>query len=194
MKLVYATGNPGKFAEVAKLFFAHTLTLHSPAEYKVTLEVSETGNTLEENAILKAEAYRDALPEGCIVIGDDTGLEIDALGGEPGIHVRRWQGHRMTDEEIIAFCLKRMKDIPVGERGAQFRTVLAIANRGHPTNLFDGIYRGTISQSALPTRTPGFPFRSLFVGAHPTHRVHAVEAALPYLKKLLAQAVYNPGA
>ena len=182
--IVYATTNPGKFAEVSKLFTGHHLSIHSAADYNIDIDVKETGSTLEENAILKVEAYLSAIKDDVIVVADDTGLEIDALGGEPGIKVRRWKGYKMTDEEIIQYCLKRMKGIKVKERGAQFRTVLAIAKQGKPTQLFSGIYRGTIRTKPLLTRESGFPFRSLLYNYHPTHRQKAVLAALPYLLSL----------
>src|SRR3989339_982306 len=110
--IVYATTNPGKFTEVAKLFAGHGIAIKSAADYKVDIDVNETGTTLEENAILKAEAYRDAIKDDVIILGDDTGLEIDALGGEPGIKVRRWKGYNMTDEEIITYALERLKNVP----------------------------------------------------------------------------------
>jgi XTP/dITP diphosphohydrolase len=186
--LVYATTNPGKFKEVSKFFQANNLQLHLPSEYGVDLDVNETGSTLEENATLKAEAYLAALPSNSIVIGDDTGVEIDALGGEPGIHTRRWKGYRMEDQEIIDYCLERMEGVPIGERGAQFRTVLAVACQNREVKLFDGIFRVNIRQHPHPFRDRGFPFRPLIEVAHPTHRIHAIETALPYLRQLLAQA------
>lgn len=200
-KLVYATTNPGKFAEVQKILAHHGIEISSPAELGIHLDVEEPGETLEENAQLKAEAYLPYLPDGSIVIGDDTGVEIDALGGEPGIRVRRWKGYKMTDEEIIEYCLSRLKNIPVGTRSAQFRTVLAIAQKGEPTQYFDGVLRGEILLTPRKERREGMPFWPIFyipelkmtLGefhaqpmdfqlAHPTHREKAVLAALPYLR------------
>ena len=137
------------------------------------------------------------------MIADDTGVEIDALGGEPGIKVRRWKGYKMTDEEIIHYCLERMKDVPEGQRGAQFRTVLAIIQNDSPVKYFDGILRGEILTNPLPARREGMPFWPIFylpnlkmtLGqfhdqpmefqvANPTHRELAVLSALPYLRSL----------
>ncbi len=203
--IVYATTNPGKFSEVKKLFAGHGITIHSATTYKLDIDVEETGTTLEENAILKAEAYRDAIQADVIVLGDDTGLEIDALGGEPGIHVRRWKGYKMTDDEIITYALERLKDIPEGKRSAQFRTVIAVAKRGVATRTFSGILPGRIVVTPHAYREEGLPFQSLFfateynlmiyqIHALPiteklannivTHRERAVTAALPYLAKL----------
>lgn len=204
-QLVYMTTNPGKFEEVSKLFLAHSLTLHSPQEFALKLEVDETGQTLEENACLKAESYLASLPKGTVVIGDDTGVEIDALGGEPGIKVRRWKGYKMSDEEIIEYCLGRMKDIPYGKRTAQFRTVIAVSQAGQQTKTFSGILRGHIAEEPIKLRMEGFPFESLFYAdeyqlmlgdIHQltieeklaknilTHRERAFTAALPHLKSL----------
>lgn len=197
-KIVFATTNPGKFAQVEKIFAHHDIKLMSPSDFGIKLEVEETGKTLEENALLKAEAYEKLLPPNTIVIGDDTGIEIDALGGEPGIRVRRWKGYKMTDEEIIEYCLERMKDVPVGERGAQFRTVLAVAQYDSPIQYFDGVLRGEILDQPQSLRSEGMPFWPIFyipklkmsLGefhampidfqlAHPTHRELAV---LQFLK------------
>lgn len=203
--IVYATTNPGKFAEVQKLFAGHGTTIHPAAEYHVDIDVDETGSTLEENAILKAEAYRDAIPPDVIVLGDDTGLEIDALGGEPGIKVRRWKGYKMTDEEIIAYTLKRLKGVPKAKRTARFRTVIAVAKRGVDTQTFSGILSGRIVSTPHAFREEGLPFQPLFystdyndmlyrihsletsekIAKHiVTHRERAIMTALPYIKTL----------
>jgi XTP/dITP diphosphohydrolase len=207
MKVVYATTNPGKFTEVSKLFGEHKISIHSPQEIGKVIEVEESGKTLEENAILKAESYRDILSDDCIVLGDDTGVEIQALGGEPGIKVRRWKGYKMSDQEIIEYCLERMKDVPEGKRQAQFRTVIAVAMKGTVTKVFSGILEGEIVTNPAPQRHEGFPFESLFYATKwqriigdiyklpagerdnfRTHRHSAVLAALPYLHQLTRQS------
>lgn len=200
--IVYATTNPGKFTEVAKLFAGHGITIHSAADYHVDIDVEETGSTLEENAILKAEAYLSAIEEDVIVVSDDTGLEIDALGGEPGIKVRRWKGYKMSDDEIIDYALERLKGVPDAKRTAQFRTVISIAKRGLITQTFSGILPGRIVSEPHTYREEGLPFQPLFFATEydlmiyeihqltieeklakniHTHRERAVTAALPYL-------------
>ena len=87
--IVYATTNPGKFAQVEKIFAHHGIKLKSPSDFGAKVDVDEVGTSLEENAKLKAQAYLKLLPEGTMIIGDDTGIEIDALGGAPGIKVQR---------------------------------------------------------------------------------------------------------
>lgn len=196
-RLIYATTNPGKFSEVKKIFAHHTLNIFSPMDLGINIEVDETGSTLEENAYLKAKAYIDIFPND-IVIADDTGVEIDALGGEPGIKVRRWKGYKMEDEEIISHCLTRMEGIKEGDRGAQFRTVLAVAAPHKDITYFEGIFRGQILFEPKKEREVGMPFWPIFfipelnmtLGElhhqsidfqilHPTHRELAV---LKFLK------------
>jgi len=160
--IVYATTNPGKFSEVKQIFSHHSLELKSHTDFGIDIDVEETGDTLEQNAKIKAEAYLKLLPSDSIVIADDTGVEIDALGGEPGIRVRRWKGYKMSDEEIIDYCLERMKDTPLGMRDAQFRTVLAVANSDSKVTYFDGILRGEILTKPRPARRDGMPFWPIF--------------------------------
>jgi XTP/dITP diphosphohydrolase len=169
--------------------------------------VAETGRTLEENAILKARAYAEHVPH-MLVLADDTGVEIDALHGEPGIHVRRWQDHTtpMSDQAIIAYCLERLRHVPAAQRGAQFRTVLALAIPGGAIDCCEGLLRGVIAETPAPLTIPGFPFETLFfipewdklLGAihhlpiaeklrqgYLTHRERALQNAVPRLRELL---------
>jgi XTP/dITP diphosphohydrolase len=203
-RLLYATSNPGKIMEVRKIVQAAGLDLRSPPEIGLALDVPEDGASLEENAAAKARAYLDRLDGDTVIMADDTGVEIDALGGEPGIHVRRWIGRRMTDQEIIDFCLARLVDVPPERRGAQFRTVIALGAPGGEIELFDGTLRGVILQAADALRIEGFPFESIFFvpewemllgqahllpaeakAAFVTHRERAVRRALPRIKELL---------
>ena len=203
--IVYATTNPGKFCEVQKLFAGHQIKINSATEYGVNIDVEETGATLEENAILKAEAYLSAIKDDVIVVADDTGLEIDTLGGEPGIKVRRWKGYKMTDEEIIAYALERLKGVLENDRTAQFRTVIAVVKKGIAPRTFSGILPGHIVKDPHAYREEGLPFQPLFYSTEYkmmiykihqlpiyeklarniiTHRERAVLKALPYLATL----------
>src|SRR3989338_3568720 len=100
--ILYATTNPGKIFEVDRLLKAYGIKMVSPKDLGLDIEVEEAG------------------------------LEIEALNGEPGIHVRRWRDGktRMTDQETIDYCLYKMKNVPKGKRGARFRTVIALASGG----------------------------------------------------------------
>lgn len=209
-RLLYATTNPGKVFEVRKILAAHGLDLLAPQDLGLALDVDETGATLEENATLKARAYFDLARErdgALVVLADDTGLEIDALGGEPGIHIRRWIGRKMTDQEIYDYTLERLANVPPGERGAQFRTVIAVGTPAGDIELFEGRLRGEILVNPGPVQIAGFPFEALFYvpawshvlgeiyslppaekAACLTHRERAIQAALPRLRSLLARA------
>jgi XTP/dITP diphosphohydrolase len=204
-EIVYATTNSGKFSEVSKLFSGYVIGIKSASDYDVDIDVEETGSTLEENAILKAEAYLRAIDSDVIVVSDDTGFEIDALGGEPGIKVRRWKGYKMSDEEIIDYAIERLKGVPENERTAHFRTVISVASRSTPTKTFSGQLEGRILTQPLQTRVEGLPFQPLFFATEynvmlgelhdmpieekikrnmSTHRERAVIASLPYLATL----------
>lgn len=203
MTILYATTNPGKFVEAAKAFAAKGHIINSPEELGLKRVVEETGETLEENAIIKAEAYLPHVSAGTIVIGDDTGIEIDALGGEPGVKVRRWLGHNMSDQEIVDYTLKRLKKVTLQKRTAHFRTVLAIAQKGRSTHTVEGKLSGQILTAPIGSMREGMPFWQIFyitelkmtLGQfhkksieyqleHPTHREKAIQAAVAYLSKL----------
>ena len=160
--ILYATTNPGKIFEVDRLLKAYGIKTVSPKDLGLDIEVEEAGSTLEENSAIKVKAYFKAA-ENYAVMADDTGLEIEALNGEPGIHVRRWRDGktRMTDQEAIDYCLYKMKNIPKGKRNARFRTVITLAS-GSEIKTFDGILEGEILQKPIPLRIEGVPFESLF--------------------------------
>ena len=204
-EILYATNNPGKVIEVSKLLEHNGIKVVTPKDLGIDLDVAETGQTLEENATLKAKAFV-VLSEGRLVLSDDTGLEIDALGGEPGVHVRRWKDGetRMTDEEVISYCMEKMKDIPKEKRGAQFRTVLALALPNGEIEIYDGNLRGEIQEKPDEIRVEGFPFNPLFYipewkmmlyqihylspeekEVHVNHRERALLKVIPRIKKLV---------
>lgn len=194
-ELLYATNNPGKLEEVRR-FLGDTAEVKSPKDIGIELQVDESGDTLEDNSRLKAEAFAEATP-GLIVMADDTGLEIAALDGQPGVKVRRWKDGQteMTDDEIVDYCLELMKDVPEGERDARFRTVISLLMPEGELHQFDGYLEGEIVTDARQTRVEGFPFRSLLylpqtgkmLGEDPpagfeTHREKAVRKAVEWLE------------
>jgi XTP/dITP diphosphohydrolase len=173
--LVYATSNPGKIIEIGRHFGFHDLAVSKLSDFTdVILEPEETGATLGENALIKANAYAEALSkiptisgEQFIVIADDTGIFIEGLNGEPGIRVRRWKGYKMTDEEIISHTLERMKNLSGESRKAIFRSVLCVVQvdeKGTMKELItvEGSLKGQILEKDDPRRIIGFPFESLF--------------------------------
>lgn len=204
-EVLYATNNPGKITEISKFLKHNGIKVVSPKDLGLDLEVPETGSSLEENSTLKVKAYLE-VSGGRVVLADDTGLEIDSLNNKPGIHVRRWKDGktRMEDEEIIQYCLEQMRGITSGERGAQFRTVVAMGLPSGEVETYDGTLRGVILETPADIRVEGFPFESLFFvpgwnmllgevhnlpmekkGDKVIHREKALQKAIPRVKQLL---------
>lgn len=141
-QILVATNNKGKVRDFEQLFKPHGIEVISLKDLNEPIEVEETGTTFEENAILKAEETAKIL--GKWVISDDSGLEIDALNGEPGVYSARYAGEPKDDEANIDKALNGLKDIPEGSREARFRCVLAIAGPGIETKTFSGSCDGSI--------------------------------------------------
>lgn len=166
--ILFASTNKGKFEEFQRLIHLDPrlfdLVSLSDLGYAVP-PLEETGNTFAENAALKITHARSHLKTNhkhAIVIADDSGMCITALQGKPGIYSRRWAGHEMTDEEIIAYCLAKLKQCD--DRTAEYVTAFAISLPDSLTPLIIQDYtRGTILTS--PRResyVEGLPFRALF--------------------------------
>jgi XTP/dITP diphosphohydrolase len=159
-RLLLATGNRAKLRELRRLLSDLPLEIVTPDELGTPPRVEETGATFEENARLKARAY--AAWSGLPALADDGGLEVDALGGEPGVRSARWLGREASDEELIATTLERLRGVPPAERGAALRLVVALVWPDGAEVLGQGIIRGVIAEEATPRRESGFPFRSVF--------------------------------
>lgn len=194
MKLLIATKNPAKKKEFKKLFKGLPIELVSLEDLKINKEIKEAGENFEENAILKARGYYRL--SGMPTLAEDGGLEIDALGGWPGVYSRRVKdGLKGTDEELIQTILEKMKGIPQEKRGCQMRCVVALILDNSRIYMEEGISRGTISEKPSQKRIIGFPYRSIFyvpefdkisVDAEDSeelmsHRKNAVEKIKKYL-------------
>jgi len=140
--LLIATSNPGKFRELASLMSGSLFSLVSLSDVGIETDVPETGSTLEENAALKAAIY--ARLSGMLTLADDSGLEVEALGGEPGHLSARFAGEGATDAQLIAYLLQRLNNIPENEWSARFRCVLAVAGPEKPVELYSGECHGRI--------------------------------------------------
>lgn len=141
-QVIIATQNKGKAKDFEALFGPlgyEVLTLRDVAK---DMDVEETGVTFEENAILKAEAVAEALQT--TVIADDSGLEIDALNGEPGVYSARYAGEAKSDEANIEKVLTKLEGVPEEQRTARFRCVLAIASPNKETVTYSGSCEGMI--------------------------------------------------
>lgn len=159
--LLVATTNPGKLAELQEFLSDLPIKLVSLQDIGITSHVEETGKTFAENALIKALHY--AKESGLPTLADDGGLEIDALDGEPGVHSHRWvhQDREDEDEELIAYTLFRLKDVPKEKRGAQLHLVLAFALPEGKTYTSEGVIQGIIPFEPSTYRRRGFPYRSL---------------------------------
>ncbi len=124
-KVLLATNNQGKARELSSLILGETWEFTTPAEQGIDLQVEETGTTFEQNAVLKAKAFAKA--SNLITLADDSGLEVDALDGAPGVLSARYAGPDATDMERNRYLLSRLADIPQEKRQARFRCVIAIA-------------------------------------------------------------------
>ena len=124
MKIIAATKNKNKIKEFGEILKGFEII--SQEEAGVDIDVEETGTTFEENSLLKAAAIYKAT--GIPAIADDSGLEVDALGGEPGIYSARYGGEGLSDEERVELLLKNMKDIPKEERGARFVCAITLVS------------------------------------------------------------------
>lgn len=167
MKIVFATENKGKIAEVREFATQFGVEILSPSRAGlISKDVEETGDTYESNARLKVEAYLDQpAAKNLIIVGDDTGIEIDVLNGEPGLHTRRWLGYRMTDDEIYGYTMGRLHDVAEGKRTATFKSTVAYSVNGGDIKIVTGELQGRIVSGPMldATAREGVPFRRLFV-------------------------------
>lgn len=159
MKLLIGTHNRGKLKEYQEILHDLPFELFTLDDVGIRNDVEETGATLEENAELKARAY--AAASGLLALADDSGLEVDALGGEPGVLSKRYAGEDKTDAERNAYLLARLRDVSPRERSARFRCVIAVARPGGPVWTAEGRCEGEI---ALDERgTNGFGYDPVFI-------------------------------
>ena len=141
-ELLIATRNAGKFEELEALLSGCPFDLVSLVDVGIDTEVPETGSTYEENAAIKAAAY--ARESGMLTLADDSGLEVEALGGEPGPLSSRYAGEGASDAQRIAFLLRKLENVPERDWAARFRCVIALAGPGRAVELYSGECRGRI--------------------------------------------------
>jgi XTP/dITP diphosphohydrolase len=159
-----ATRNPGKIREVNRVLDALPGGLHAVLPAGGMPDVEETGATFQANARLKAEALSRTL-DGW-VLADDSGLAVDALDGEPGVHSARYgesEHPDLDDAGRARLLLERLADVPEAQRTARFVCVLALARDGKVEAILDGICEGQISRT--PRGGGGFGYDPVFVPA-----------------------------
>jgi XTP/dITP diphosphohydrolase len=196
VKLLIATHNQGKKREYADLLQGLELELTTLSELGITHDVAEDGATYQENALLKARAY--AALSGLLTLADDSGLDVDALGGAPGVRTARWAGEGASDRDRYELLLRKLEGVPEAERTARFRCVIALAWPDGRTEVAEGTCEGSIAQA--PRGSHGFGYDPVFfvpefhctmaelpaeVKNRISHRARAAQA----VRALLAQGV-----
>ena len=196
IKLLVATNNLGKVREYEALLKELPLTLTYPAQESIDIEVEETDSTFAENARLKAMAYARA--SGLLTLADDSGLEVDALGGEPGTRSARYAGQGASDEDRYRLLLSKLEEVPWERRTARFRCVIAVATPQGEVGTAEGICEGAIAFE--PRGEYGFGYDPVFympehgqtmaelepdIKNRISHRAQAAEGAGRILQELL---------
>lgn len=194
MKLVLATRNLGKVQELSELLSDQsTIEVLSIKDFPKAPEVLEDGETYQHNA--KKKAVHIARYSGIRALADDSGLEVDALGGAPGVHSARYAGADASDAERIAKLLAATKDVPDDERTARFKCAVAVAEPNGRVDVVMGVCDGKIIRE--PCGTQGFGYDPVFVPHgydqtfaelgekvknHISHRAKALRLALKLIK------------
>ncbi|OZM57894.1 non-canonical purine NTP pyrophosphatase [Lottiidibacillus patelloidae] len=167
--VIIATENKGKIKEFKELFAEKGIEVQSLLDLSFPDEIEETGSTFEENAIIKAAALADYYQKP--VIADDSGLEIDALDGEPGVYSARYAGGAKNDDANMEKVLENLKGVEESDRTARFVCVIAVVIPGQNPFTYRGTCEGLIANGK--TGTNGFGYDPIFY--------------LPEYKKTMAQ-------
>jgi XTP/dITP diphosphohydrolase len=195
-RLLLATNNPGKVRELRRLLAGSGFDIVTPADLGITLDVAETGSTYAENAATKARAFASA--GHCLAFADDSGIEVDALGGRPGVFSARYGPAALDDAGRVQFLLHELEGVPPAARTARYRAFVAVADPDGAVTIFEGVQEGRIA--AAPAGENGFGYDPVFLvdtrrtQAQVTdeekdrisHRAKAVLAALDYLRSVVA--------
>ncbi len=202
-QIITATRNRGKLREIQSLYADLPLTWRPMDDVGSPPIIVETGTTFRENALLKARGI--AHWSGCAALGEDSGLEVDALAGDPGVRSARFAGEHASDEENIALLLRRLDGIPSAERTARFVCVVALVWTDGTEVIAKGTCEGHIGEE--PAGTSGFGYDPLFIpeGQVATfaelgeefkntvsHRARALRALRPWLEGRIRYAGRAP--
>jgi XTP/dITP diphosphohydrolase len=164
-RLLVATTNPAKLAEYRLLLRELQLETISLREIGIIEAPEESGATFAENALIKARFYFKR--GGVATIADDGGLEIDALGGEPGVRSHRWLGSgENSDRALVNEVIKRMKGVEASKRTARIRAVAALIYKDGDEvreRTAEAAIEGIIAERAYPEIRPGFPYRAVLM-------------------------------
>lgn len=199
-KLLVATKNRGKVQEFTEMLADLDVAFVNLDDVRVTFDVDETGTTFRENALLKAKAYAQAT--GMYTIADDSGLEVDALGGAPGVYTARYGGEGLSAEQRYRYLLANLKGVPPNERGGRFRCcILFVDPNGRILAESEGVCEGAIAQH--PIGEHGFGYDPVFylpqlnktmaqlspeIKHQISHRGRALHALMPQIRAILNRA------
>jgi len=196
VEIFLATRNPGKLREIEAILRDLPVTLTIPPEMP---DVDETGASFAENALLKAGALARHL--GAWALADDSGLEVDALAGAPGLYSARFGG-LSTDSDRTMLLLERLRDVPDAARTARFRAAVALCGPDRPTVIREGACEGLITRA--PRGSGGFGYDPVFllpefgltmaelcpeIKNRISHRARALEAIRPDIEEALRGGV-----
>ncbi len=158
-KLVLASGNPGKLRELRQILEDLGYELHAQSEFGVS-EVAETGTTFVENAIIKARHAADQT--GLPALADDSGIEVDALDGAPGVFSARFAGEDADDDANNALLVEKLREVPAEQRSARYRAVIVLMRHSaDPSPLIcEGSWEGRIQLQ--PAGDGGFGYDPYF--------------------------------
>nr|MBC7244394.1 XTP/dITP diphosphatase [Chloroflexota bacterium] len=202
--LFLATDNPGKMREYEQLLAPLRVKLWTPHLLGLALAVHEDGASYAENARVKALTYMRA--SGMPTLADDSGLEVDALGGAPGIHSARYAGHDANDADRCYLLLQQLEGVPREKRTARFRCVLVLATPDGEVHSTEGICEGFIGFE--PQGSHGFGYDPIFflpeygqtmgqlspeIKNRISHRARAVQKMFPVLSRILAEPTFSRG-
>lgn len=158
LRVLIATHNEGKKREYAELLADTGAELVSLADVGIEQSIPEEGETYAENAVLKARGY--AALSGMLTLADDSGIEVDALGGGPGVHTARYAGEGASDADRNALLLRSVAGVPEEARTARFRCVIALAWPSGRTEVVEGVVKGRIAPE--PRGEHGFGYDPIF--------------------------------
>lgn len=157
--ILLATSNLHKLVEFRAIFSDLPVKLVSLSDIHLAIEVEETGSTFAENAELKARTC--AQVSHMLTLADDSGLEIDALNGAPGVYSARYLGSGTSYEERFRVILEQMKDLPLDKRSARFRCVIALSDPSGTIRSVEGVVEGAIAD--YPRGSHGFGYDPIFL-------------------------------
>jgi XTP/dITP diphosphohydrolase len=202
--LLIATNNPGKMEEYAHLLAPLGLCLRTPRDLGLTLDLDEVGETYADNACIKAVGYQRA--SGLLTLADDSGLEVDALDGNPGLRSARYGGAGMDDTARYRLLLRQLRGVPWESRSARFRCVIVVATPDGKTHSAEGVCEGVIAFE--PSGDHGFGYDPVFYlpqyartmsqlapasKNRISHRAQAVKRILPTLARIVTELTLPTG-